>query len=82
MTEKTPQEISLIKMRWINDSHDVIFPSDHTSAAQQWCKHNCEPWEWMLEKWVHAYSHVMSFQNPVHAQDFQIHMNKLTEKQT
>jgi len=76
----SPQEINLRKMRWMNDSHDVIFPSDYTTQAKQWCKEHCEVWQWMLEKWVHAYSHAMSFQNAELAQQFEIYIQQLKEK--
>jgi hypothetical protein len=71
----TPQEIFELKCRWINDAFEVTIHSDRFEKAKDWCKENCEKWQWEFERWVGPYSHMFQFENEVDAKDFENYMN-------
>lgn len=66
-----PLDIWEHKIQWLPHSFDVKVIKEQTDDAISWCKLNCEPWEWDIEKYTHAYAHTFQFEVEVDAVDLE-----------
>lgn len=67
-----PRDIWEWKIQWLPNSFDVKVHIDIVPIAIDWCKANCEAWQWDLEKYTHPYHHTFMFENEVDANDLNV----------
>lgn len=66
----TPQEIFEYKNAWKPNSFQVDVHSDLDVQCKDWCRRNCERWEWSMNTYTYVYAHTFYFEHEFHAKQF------------
>ena len=69
--EMTPQEIFEYKQRWKPNSYSIRVHSDLDAQCKDWCRRNCNRWEWSCDTYTNVYEHTFHFELDAHAGDFE-----------
>lgn len=71
MQQKTPQEISDYKYRWMSTGgYKVTTHSDLEYDCRDWCNRNLLPEVWRVYKHTNVYEHTFYFEKEQDAREF------------
>ena len=76
----TPQEIFEYKRHWLAEAFQVDVHSDLDVQCKDWCRRNCERWEWSMTSWSSVYSHSFYFEHADKAAQFRIKFKEWVDK--
>lgn len=68
--QMTPQEIFEYKNKWKPNGYRVPVHSDLDVQCKDWCRRNCERWEWSMTTWTNVYEHTFMFEHEDHYATF------------
>lgn len=66
----SPQEIFEYKIRWRPKAYAVEVHSDLDVKCKDWCRKNCERWEWSMDTYTDVYAHTFYFEHDLHGKEF------------
>jgi len=70
LINKTPQEIFEYKNCWKPRGFPVAIHSDLDVQCKDWCRKNCNRWEWSMESYTDVYAHTFLFEHEEVATNF------------
>lgn len=75
----TPQQIVDYKRKWM-PGIVVTLHSDLESVGKDWCKKQCEKYEWHFKSYTDIYQHSFMFENIKAAQNFEMEFAPYTNQ--
>lgn len=72
----TPQEQFEYKQKWKPTGHTVIVHSDLIVKCKEWCRRNCQRWEWSMDLYTDVYAHTFFFEHENAAEEFKEHFKE------
>jgi Ser-tRNA(Ala) deacylase AlaX len=67
----TPQDIFEYKLNWKPRAYTVRLHSDLHIEGKDWCRKNCERWEWSMNSYTNVYEHTFLFEKEQHGKEFE-----------
>lgn len=69
--QMTPQETFEYKLKWKPRAYTVRVHSDLATECKDWCRRNCNRWEWSCDTYTGVYEHTFYFERDDSARDFE-----------